>query len=474
MKWCFVIFLIYVISATGAQGQSLTLPADTMIDRYAKQQTAEVLRTLPTYEFVKASLSKNSVYAGEPFCVTYRLYSLYDCELIAPVQPNFADCSVQELNIPDKVTIEPVKNLFYRVSVLRSVQLTPFQEGKLIIDSTSVPLNVMIRSTEYPHDYHHYKANIAVPAQVVQVKALPQKGRPGDFKNVTGKFSIETRLADSLLPAGKTNHLYVTLKGQGNLDAINAPLINWPQGVEFFDATDSQYIRADSFPVQGEKTFDFPFVVKKAGSIEMPAVRFSFFNPSKSRYETIIAKSLLLTVTSQETESIQDFSLDVINNNKLLWIVPAIALVVITALALRHQKTAKGKHVKQNEVVNIPEVITALPIKNNLMAAPVPVFFDKTIFVNLDTGGDTGLFCNQAAEAIRLWISASIGQTQFNDREINQLLAEKGITQQQIDAIIQLQHEIQIYLYAKGSIEPDKIAIKEALIKLPDVQTAAL
>lgn len=468
MRWYFVAFLICAISGANAQDQNPILPADTMIDRYAKQQTAEILRALPKYEFIKVSLSKNSVYAGEPFCVTYRLYSLYDCEVIAPVQPNFADCSVQELNIPDTVTIEAVNNLFYRVSVLRKVQLTPFQAGKLLIDSSSIPLNVMIRSTEYPHDYHNYKANITVPAQMLQVKALPQKGVPGDFKNVTGKFSIETKLADSVLPAGKTNHLYVTVKGLGNLDAVNAPIINWPQGVEFFDATDSQYIRADSFPVQGEKTFDFPFVVKTPGNIEMPAVRFSFFNPYKGIYETVITDILRLNVTAAEKDSFENFSMDVINNRKFLWIIPAIALVVISVLAIRHRKSKKASIQQEATLINKQEIIIETPETQMTVTKPVPVFFDKTMFSSLDEQGDSELFCNQVNTAIRVWISAKTKQTKFNDWEINQLLANEGIDQQHIDAINQVQKQIQIYLYAKGIAEPDKAAIKAALMLLPE------
>lgn len=469
MKWCFVFFLVFVIHEAGAQGQNLALPADTMIERYARQQTAEVLRKLPKYEFVKTSLSKSTVFAGEPFCVTYRLYSLYEYELMAPVQPNFADCSVLELNIPDTGTIQMFNNLFYRVSVLRSVQLTPFQEGKLIIDSTSIPLNVMIRSTEYPHDYHHYKASIAVPAQVVQVKALPLNGRPGDFKNVTGTFNIETRLSDSVLAAGKTNHLFLTVKGQGNFDAINAPIINWPQGVEFFDATDSQYIRADSFPAQGEKTFDFPFVVKTPGSIEIPSVRFSFFNPYKGSYETIITNLLRLNVTQAEKESLQNFSMDVINNRKFLWIIPVIALIVITVLVIRNRKIRNVSFERPADLVKFQEEITAKPNKKNIDPIPATSFFSKTMFSSLDTAGDTDLFCSQASAALYAWTSATIGQAELNDWEVDKLLLQKGIAPHQIDNINQVKQQIRMYLYAKGSIEPDKIAIREKLLTLSDI-----
>ncbi len=460
MKLYLTILFCYLVIGLAAQNQTSVLPSDTMIDRYARQQTAFVLQEIPKYVFIKAFLSKKEVYTGEPLYITYKLYSIYDYQLINPLQPNFVNCSVLELNIPDTGTIESYNDLLYKVTVLRKVQITPIQAGVLAIDTTSMPINVLIRSTEYPYDYHNYKTFIRAPAQILRVNALPQKGRPGDFKDVTGSFSIETKITDTLSAAGKTNHFIISIKGQGNFDAINAPMVNWPQGVEFFDATDSQYIRSDSFPIFGEKVFDFPFVVKTPGLVELPAVRFSFFNPSKGRYETKISTAASLNVLAAIPKNFTHFSQDIVDNRKLLWIVPILAVIVFSILFIRNKISSNRKDTIMEDVKIETEKIH---VEND---RPNAILFASSMIDNLDEESNATVFCNKAAEILNSWVMTEAGVEQFNMRDIDFILKNKGFEKQHIDTFKNIHHQIQTYLYAKGSIELDKHAIKDALIKL--------
>ncbi len=465
MKLYITIFSCFVLFGLAAQNQNSVLPSDTMIDRYAQQQTNIVIQEIPKHLFIKASLNKKEVYTGEPLSVSYKLYALYDYQLINPLQPNFENCSVVELNIPDTGTIEPYNDLLYHVTVLRKVQLTPLQAGTLYIDTSTMPINVMIRSTEYPYDYHNYKTTITAPTQTIRVKALPQKGRPGDFKNVTGRFNIETKISDTSSTTGQTNHFIISIKGQGNFDAINAPIVNWPQGVEFFDATDSQYIRTDSFPVSGEKVFDFPFVVKTPGLVQLPAVRFSFFNPSKGNYETKISTALSFSVQAAMPNNIQLFPMDIIDNRKLLWIVPTLAIIVFSILFIRNRiQSTKKKAVLQDPKIiadNIPQnIYTTTEVRKSIL-------FDQTMISNLDTDNDNTAFLSLTADIINKWLTVQTGIEYFNIRNFDAILLTKGIEQSHIDTIKNIQQQIQTYMYAKGNFEPDKHAIKDALMKLP-------
>lgn len=467
MKLYITILFCYLVFGLAAQNQNPVLPSDTMIDRYARQQTDFILQEIPKHLFIKASLNKKEVYTGEALCVTYKLYSLYDYQLINPLQPDFVNCSVLELNIPDTGTIETYNDLLYKVIVLRKVQLTPLQAGVLRIDTTAMPINVLIRSTEYPYDYHNYKTIINTPSQSIRVNALPQKGRPGDFKNVTGRFSIETKLSDSSSAVGKTNHFIVSIKGQGNFDAINAPIVNWPQGIEFFDATDSQYIRSDSFPVSGEKVFDFPFLVKTPGPVELPAVRISFFNPTKGSYETKTSSTLSLSISAAIPNTVQRFSQDIIDNRKLLWIVPILALFVFSILFIRNRvQSKKTKAAFLAMKMEADKISAQIPAEYD---NPKPILFDQTMISHLDIESNDTAFCTQAGDLINRWIIAQTGVDHFITRDIDNILKSKGIEKQHIDTVINIWQQIQTYLYAKGSIIPDKIAIKDALMKLPEV-----
>ena len=49
--------------------------------------------------------------------------------------------------------------------------------------------------------------------------------------------------------------------------------------------------------MKGDKTFTYPFTVSKAGTYTIPAVSFSFFDPSSEKYKTLHTQRLAIRVT---------------------------------------------------------------------------------------------------------------------------------------------------------------------------------
>jgi hypothetical protein len=174
--------------------------------------------------------------------------------------------------------------------------------------------------------------NIAVtnPATSIQVNELPEKNKPREFYGITGIFRIAASALSNKIPVGESGHLIVTIKGAGNLDAVNKPDITWPISTEHFDGNDSQHIDQDNFPVSGDKTFDIPFVGKQEGTVVIPPIHFSFFNTSHKNYQTVSTDSIAITftkplATKNEFPNVVNYD---ITNRRYLWIVPAIALTV--------------------------------------------------------------------------------------------------------------------------------------------------
>ena len=78
---------------------------------------------------------------------------------------------------------------------------------------------------------------------------------------------------------------------------INAPVINWQQGIEGFEAKTTDDLFKGTVPVSGRKIFEYTFTVSKPGTYSIPAVAFNFYNTLEAKYKTAETSKLEFTVT---------------------------------------------------------------------------------------------------------------------------------------------------------------------------------
>src|SRR3954451_12128834 len=88
--------------------------------------------------FVKTTLSKKTCFVGESVLVVYQLYTSLYCEPKVVKQPSFNGCSLVEMTTDEPEYLDKVNGKMYRVLLIRKVQLTPLQDGELLIPSAVV------------------------------------------------------------------------------------------------------------------------------------------------------------------------------------------------------------------------------------------------------------------------------------------------------------------------------------------------
>jgi hypothetical protein len=88
------------------------------------------------------------------------------------------------------------------------------------------------------------------------------------------------------------------VKGKGNLPVITAPTVAWPTGVDAFDPTAKEDVNKTVVPMSGSKSFDYVFTARVSGNYTIPAVKFSYFDPSSQTYKTAGSEPLELRVTA--------------------------------------------------------------------------------------------------------------------------------------------------------------------------------
>jgi hypothetical protein len=302
--------------------------------------------------FVKAYASEQTVYTGQPVLVTYKLYTCIFCKSRVSRQPSFNGCSITELGYPIDPEIENINGKSFHVFTIRKVQVIPLEEGPLHLGEVEVENLVPFVHDDSSED--NFTLKTTNDPLILQVKSLPEKNKPANFSNIVGSFTLSAAIDTNNVPVGDNATLNITIKGNGNFTGIHLPEILWPHSIEHFDASDTQHIDDNEYPVIGYKTFSVPFIGSKIGKAEIGPVSFNYFDPADAVYKTITVDKLPINFTkaTNNKEQLQTIVQDGVTNRKYLWIVAAIATTVVITLLVSAQ--LKKKKITPTKIEEAP------------------------------------------------------------------------------------------------------------------------
>lgn len=276
--------------------------------------------------FMKVLVDKRNCYVGEPVVATFKLYSRLQSKSDIVKNPAFYGFSVQDIvNLDNRVSnTETIDGKKFDVHTVRMVQLYPLQAGLFMIDAMEVMNKVEFSKSavnkkaeqeivegvfddkEPPANDNNtvtYENSINTEKIAIRVKPYPERNKPPVFNGATGNFTISVALEKNDLAKNEEGDLIVTIAGKGNFTQLPAPAIEWPGGVEGFEATIKDSLDKTHTPLKGARTFRFPFVVAKSGNYIIPAISFSFFDTDSNNYRTVSGKPVEIRVGDREKES---------------------------------------------------------------------------------------------------------------------------------------------------------------------------
>jgi len=312
---------------------------------------------------VRVETDKSSCFVGEPVVATYKLYTRLKSESNLIKNPSFNGFSVIDLQKPDNVnySIEKLNGREYNVYIIRKAQLYPLQPGTLELEPAEIENNVRFIREEYagrndmPGDLFRDFTDATVPAEgtedhkltlqsnplSVLVKPLPEAGKPAGFKGAVGNFAVEGKVQKNNFTTDDAGLFTLIISGTGNLQLVNTPEVNWPQGTDGFEPKTTDDLFKTTVPVSGRKIIEFPFTVSIPGAYSIPPIAFSFFDPKEARYKTVTTSPVNFTVTKGtgkpvnntaiENENRKDSFLSRFFSNRLR-VVGLIAFIIICAL----------------------------------------------------------------------------------------------------------------------------------------------
>ena len=122
----------------------------------------------------------------------------------------------------------------------------------------------------------------AESAQLV-VKPLPDAGRPQDYTGAVGVLRASVIVDSSIARVGDPLVLTMRVDGIGNVKLLPRPVleVSWASTVP---GTERVRVDTSGAFVRGYKEFDWILTPTQAGSVDLPALRYSYFDPYRGVY----------------------------------------------------------------------------------------------------------------------------------------------------------------------------------------------
>ena len=259
-----------------------------------------------------ASLSNPSPYIGEPVTVTYKLYYRVNIgQTMVNSMPKFDGFwtqAYQEKDLPNNEGVRDYyKDELYNVVIFYKTMLIPQKAGEFNISPLSVNMIAEVSTGQY--DWFGEEITRASQLTInsnqlkINVRQLPNAGRPDNFNGAVGEYTIECSLSPDNLNAGSSSTYSISLKGEGNLPLVNMPTVTFPQEIENYDPQQTRDTRLGSSSIQVSLDVKYLLIPRLKGTYTIPSVDFSYFNPKSKKYVTLKSSEKTLTVTG-----------DVVNN----------------------------------------------------------------------------------------------------------------------------------------------------------------
>ncbi len=251
-----------------------------------------------------SEVSKTNPYLNEAITVVYKLYVSRETavsgwnEIEAPKFADFWSQSIDEKQF--KVYDGSYNGKPYRYVILRRTLLYPQKTGELNIESLSLNINV-----EAPTNRRDiFGMRITRPAQItvtapnkkIKVKELPEAGKPENFTGAVGKFDFSVQASKTKLDAQDALDLTLTAKGNGNLKLFNLPKPTLPSSLEVYEPENLQDVSVSLAGMTGKNEERYTIVPQRKGAYPIPPIRFSYFDPTTERYNTISSDEIVITV----------------------------------------------------------------------------------------------------------------------------------------------------------------------------------
>ncbi len=359
--------------------------------------------------FIKVVADKTKVHIGEQVTISYKLYTRLAMNVAISKLPSLNGFWTQDFEIPKqpKPAEEVINGKKYQVYLLKKSALFPQETGTLVLDEAEaqgqarIVQQVRRRMADmfdpfgggtlfmsdpfFNNSYYNTMAYRDIPVHIkseplkINVSSLPEKDKPENYGGAVGRFTITGKIDKPELTTDEVATLTLTISGSGNIKLIEAPKPELPNGINTYDPQITDTITGRSTTISGSKIISYVITPHTPGDYNIPAIPFTFYDPTTGQYVTEHTQPLKLTVkpgknyTPVQTaagnklalKDIHDISKQPINNLILnsrpllltptywsLYALPILAFIGMAVIKRRDEELSRDSALLRNKRAN--------------------------------------------------------------------------------------------------------------------------
>ena len=267
--------------------------------------------------FLKVIASKKSVYVGEQVVLTYKLYTRVPVSsLSVEKMPSYAGFWTKDISENNggalRQTSEYINGFEYTVAEIQKMVVVPQRSGSLSIEPMTIeciaqvrteskgrsndPFDVFFNDPFFNRNIKNVQKTLSSSTINIEVKNLPVADKPNSFAGAVGNYTLKSEIDKTELSTNDAFTLTYTVSGQGNVELVQMPAPVFPPDFEVYDPKITTSVDHNSQGLTGTKKAEYLVIPRRAGSFNIPAAEFSFFNPSTDSYQTLTADAYSLNV----------------------------------------------------------------------------------------------------------------------------------------------------------------------------------
>jgi hypothetical protein len=239
--------------------------------------------------------------------------------------PQYQGFWAEELETARNITFnrEVIDGQQYSVGLLKRAALFPNQTGKLEVTPFELTIPIQVQKKKNPNNvWDDFFGDPFGRSEIIEYQAksntlkldvipLPENNKPASFRGAVGKFNFDASIDKQKTKTNEPITLKFNISGSGNIKLLELPPFELPNGFEKYDPKINEKI-IRSGKINGTKDAEYLLIPRIAGSRDLPAIEFSYFDPENKSYRTIKSKSFNLTI-----EQGQSTGIDIANQNNI-------------------------------------------------------------------------------------------------------------------------------------------------------------
>ena len=261
--------------------------------------------------FVLARADHERAYVGQQVTVSYDLfYRIQPHNVSFNKLPTFVGFWTEDLFVAQQLDShqEVRGGVSYNVAPLRRVALFPTGAGTHAVGTLAVSCDIPQQRSRRGSALDDFFAgdpffgrsrSVLLQSEELQIEVLPlpEQGRPAEFTGAVGRFQLSVEAQPTQVAVGDPVTLRVLVEGEGNMAAVQPLQVDAAAGVKLYDPKVEEEERITNGVYGGRRLFEYILIPEQGGTVNIPPLRFAYFDPHQARYEVL--KSAPIAIRSE-------------------------------------------------------------------------------------------------------------------------------------------------------------------------------